>query len=197
MTTNDAQQMTSAGQMTNNASSQSEKPIALVESAKTAIIMTGFYPDYIWMATNGSANLNPTILKPLLHRNIILYPDLGQYDKWCDKAIDLQKQGFLVTVSNLLETNATPEDRQSGLDIADYFITHQLPRHLWLGLSEPPNNSPHFQITKFSNSKKALSKDDTLFNSFAIKYPSILNLADALELVNPKTNKPFCNVTTL
>jgi hypothetical protein len=87
------------------------------------------------MATNGSANLNPTILKPLLHRNIILYPDLGQFDNlpagkagWTEKAIDLQKQGFKVTISNLLETNATPDDHKSGLDIADYFIISPFPK---------------------------------------------------------------------
>ena len=104
--------------------SPTNKPIAIVESAKSAIIMTGFYPDYLWMATNGSANLNPTIMQPLFNRNIILYPDLGQYYKWNTKATELHKQGFKITTSNLLEKKASTEDHKSGLDIADYFIHH-------------------------------------------------------------------------
>ena len=184
------------------------KSVALVESAKTAIIMTGFYPDYIWMATNGSANINAIILQPLVNRNIILYPDLGQYDKWNEKATDLQKQGFKITTSNLLETNATLKDHQSGLDIADYFINHQLPSASAGGLTQLQNASihyghhqfntlPHFQITKFSNPKMALNPEDKLLNSLARKHPSILKLVKTLGLINPKTNKPFHNVTTL
>jgi hypothetical protein len=31
---------------------------AIVESEKTAILMTGFYPGYCWMATGGLSNLS-------------------------------------------------------------------------------------------------------------------------------------------
>lgn len=161
---------------------KASQPVALVESAKTAIIMTGFYPDYIWMATNGSANLNSTILKPLLHRNIILYSDLGQFEKWNIKSNELQKQSFKITTSNLLEETATPEDHISGLDIADYFIQNTLfssakqltndapspseepmtAKGLMINdlHSKPPcnpkycNTSPHFQIQKRPSPKK-------------------------------------------
>ena len=160
------------------------RPIALVESAKTAIIMTGFYPNYIWMATNGSANLNAAMLQPLINRNIILYPDLGQFEKWNGKAEELRKQDFIITTSNLLEKNATPEDYKSGLDIADYFITN----------SPLPGEMPERQRGPGQRGL-ALSQDDILFNTLASKYPNILYLVDKLNLINASTNKPF-NLST-
>ena len=151
--------------------------------------MTGFYPNYIWMATNGSANLNPIIMEPLLHRNIILYPDLGQFDKWNEKAEELRKQDFKITASNLLENNATPEDHKKGLDIADYFITQFTNEEV-----SERGFSPPLGEMSVGQRGLALSKDNTLFNSLTSKYPTIIHLVDVLSLINPKTNKVFLNV---
>jgi len=51
-----------------------------------------------------------------------LYPDIGAYNKWQQKATDLQllinKTRF--SVSNLLETNATEQQRKEGWDLGNY-----------------------------------------------------------------------------
>ena len=56
----------------------SSKTIAIVESEKTACIMSMLFEKYLWMATGSLNGLNYNKIKPLKKRAIILYPDLGQ-----------------------------------------------------------------------------------------------------------------------
>ncbi|WP_051536136.1 DUF6371 domain-containing protein [Marinilabilia salmonicolor] len=56
------------------------KHVAIVESEKTAVLMTGFYPAYCWMATGGLSNLSYSKMKALEGRKIMLYPDLGGWE---------------------------------------------------------------------------------------------------------------------
>lgn len=58
------------------------KAIAIVESEKTAVIASIAFPEFIWMATGGFANLKSDIIKPLANRKVILFPDAGCYKKW-------------------------------------------------------------------------------------------------------------------
>ncbi len=94
------------------------KPVAVVESEKSAIIGAGFVPEFIWTATGGSGPLNRAMLEPLHGRRVILFPDLGAFDKWTEKAAGWPG----VEVSPLLEQRATAEDRAAGLDVADYLL---------------------------------------------------------------------------
>ncbi len=94
------------------------RPIAVVESEKSALIGAGFVPEFTWMATGGSGNLNPEVLKPLRGRDVVLMPDLGPaFGKW--KEVGRQAG---VRVSNVLEDRATEQDRTAGLDIADFLL---------------------------------------------------------------------------
>lgn len=98
------------------------KPIAIVESAKTAIIMNTIQPKALWLAIGGLSYLNEQRLKDLNGLDIVLYPDLGAFEKWREKAEDLKHKGFKVSASLLLENAALVTDRQNGFDIADYFL---------------------------------------------------------------------------
>lgn len=51
-----------------------DKPVCLVESEKTAIIMSGFYPESTWIASGGANMLNSYRLNRL-HRLDYVYPD--------------------------------------------------------------------------------------------------------------------------
>ena len=99
-----------------------DKTVAIVESEKTAILMTALFPEYIWLATGGLNNLIAEKCKPLIKRKIILFPDLNAFDKWKEKEVELLAMGFQVTTSDLLERYATPNDKNEGYDLADYFI---------------------------------------------------------------------------
>lgn len=63
--------------------SNSNKPVALVESEKTAVIMSRLIPEYVWLATGGSQGIKSNErLVPLVSRKVWLIPDNGQYYAW-------------------------------------------------------------------------------------------------------------------
>lgn len=63
--------------------SNSNKPVALVESEKTAVVMSRFLPEYVWLATGGSQGIKSNErLAPLVGRKVLLIPDNGQYYAW-------------------------------------------------------------------------------------------------------------------
>lgn len=105
------------------------KPIAIVESEKTACILSIKFPKYCWLATGGSNNIADKFFTPIKSRKIILFPDLSIdnsiFEKWNQKALELQKFGFDITTSTLLENIATENDKQNGFDIADFVISAQ------------------------------------------------------------------------
>lgn len=121
-----------------------DKPVAIVESEKTAIIASAYLPQFIWIATggkNGCKWKDFTVCKILLGRKVILFPDLGEaFSKWQTSADILRRYGINVTVSDLLERKAADTDRQNGLDLADYLTRFDLREfHNTELLQEKPN----------------------------------------------------------
>lgn len=94
------------------------KPIAIVESEKTAIIMSLVSPDFVWMATGSKGNFKFEMLKPIKKRNIVSFPDKGEYSNWLNKVTELNSIGFKIGVSKILEQT----DFENGFDLADYYI---------------------------------------------------------------------------
>ncbi|MFZ4525663.1 MAG: DUF6371 domain-containing protein [Chlorobium sp.] len=94
------------------------RPVAIVESEKTAIVAAGFMPEFIWTATAGKNNLNKEKLKALQGRRVVLFPDLMAFEKWRE----IVKGMPGVTVSDILERRAGDADRAAGLDLADYLL---------------------------------------------------------------------------
>ena len=100
-----------------------DKTVALVESEKTAIICSGLMPDYIWLATGGKSQFNER-LQVLAGRDVIAFPDVDGYSAWCEKVKDFPNLN--ISVSNLLQGNATVEDFENHIDIADWLIRWKL-----------------------------------------------------------------------
>ncbi|WP_224999712.1 DUF6371 domain-containing protein [Cesiribacter sp. SM1] len=101
------------------------KPVAIVESEKTAIIASAYLPDFIWLAVGSLNNLSEKRCLPLAGRKAFLFPDLGAYHAWAEKAAKLSDICHFA-VSDILERIATEQDRKDGLDIADYLIRYPL-----------------------------------------------------------------------
>ena len=95
-----------------------QKNIAIVESEKTAIIMSIFLPDFIWLATGSKSNFKLDLLEPLKKRNCIAFPDKGEFTNWNNKAEELKSKGFNIEVSSLLEQT----NFNNGFDLADYYF---------------------------------------------------------------------------
>lgn len=100
---------------------EKSKPVAIVESEKSAIIASVHLPEYIWLASGGLSHINQKKCNVLLGRKVMFFPDLGGYNTWQEIATELT--GFAnITVSDLLEKKATEEEKRQKLDIADYLI---------------------------------------------------------------------------
>lgn len=95
------------------------KPVAIVESEKTAIIASVYLPRFIWLAVGSLTNLNAERCKVLSGRSVVLFPDLNGFEKWNTKAKELSHIAR-ISVSDLLERKATETERTQGLDLADY-----------------------------------------------------------------------------
>ena len=80
-----------------------QKDIAIVESEKTAIIMSIYLPEFIWLATGSKSNFKFDLLEPLKKRKCFAFPDKGEFKNWNDKAKELNSRGFKIEVSNILE----------------------------------------------------------------------------------------------
>ena len=114
------------------------KPIAIVESEKTAIIASVYLPNFIWLAVGSLSNLTFDKCKVLKGHKIVLFPDLNGFNKWSNKAKELQSITSFV-VSDLLERKATDAEKQNGLDIADYLVRFPINQ-------EEPLNTPSLII---------------------------------------------------
>ena len=110
------------------------RTVALVESEKTAVICSALMPEYVWLATGGKSQLGDK-LNVLKQRTIVAFPDVDGYQLWKQKASELTS--LRITVSDYLETTATPEEREAHIDIADRLIAQ-----LQDGTLVPPEDCP-------------------------------------------------------
>lgn len=99
------------------------KPVAIVESEKTAVIASVYLPQFIWVAVGSLTNLNAEKCSILKGRTVTLFPDLNGFAKWSSKAKELSHLAIF-TVSDLLERKATEAEKKQGFDLADYLIKY-------------------------------------------------------------------------
>ena len=105
--------------------------IIIVESEKTALLgMLYFKNKYLFLATGGLMNLTKEKLKTLETREIILMPDLSPIDSknsafeyWRTKSEKFSNElNCSISISNLLEENATIQQRNLQFDLGDFII---------------------------------------------------------------------------
>ena len=94
------------------------KTIAIVESEKTAVIMSVFVPDFIWLATGSKSGFKIEYLSPIKLRKIIAFPDKGCFSEWSEKANTMNGFGYQITVASIVEESECAD----GLDIADLYL---------------------------------------------------------------------------
>ena len=108
-----------------------DKPVAIVESEKSALIAAAYMKNFIWLASggiNGCLNMRYPVLRG---RRICLFPDSKAYDSWYTFHIRLKSENFVITISDILEKNISKEQWDSGVDIADILL-EQSPREATL-----------------------------------------------------------------
>jgi hypothetical protein len=99
------------------------KPIAIVEAEKTAVIGSIIFDNYNWLAAGNLNGLNVEKSRVLQNKNVVLYPDAGCFDKWTKKSMQIKSAVFCkIEISNLIEKHASAYQAEEGYDIADYII---------------------------------------------------------------------------
>ena len=100
------------------------KPVALVESEKTAVICAGLMPQFLWLATGGKSQLKAEKFAILGSRKITAFPDVDGFTEWTQKLKAIPNLN--VTISDVLQRSATPEDFKAQIDIADWLLRERL-----------------------------------------------------------------------
>ena len=116
-------------------------PVAVVEAEKTAVILSAYYPQYVWLATGGLFEVQPEKFRPLRGRKVILFPDADPdgkaYAYWFEAAQQVMAQLYWddsppIRVSALLEQHATPEQKSRKIDLVE-FITESKEKYHYHG----------------------------------------------------------------
>lgn len=97
--------------------SEVRKPLAIVESEKTACLMSYFNPSYTWLASGGKGLLNNSKCHPIAKYDVTLFPDHEAYNEW---KVIADEWGF--KISKDCEIWYDKELIKKGEDIADYYI---------------------------------------------------------------------------
>lgn len=97
------------------------KTIAIVEAEKTAVLMSIFKPEYIWLSTGSKSGLKYEYLKPIKEYKIVAFPDKSEYNDWNAKAKELNGFGFKIVVNDWLEQLSNYD---GGTDLADVYINN-------------------------------------------------------------------------
>ena len=100
---------------------------AIVESEKTAIIMSLIKPDTVWLATGGKANFKEQMLWPLLGYEVAVYPDADALHDWYTRAVEMNRTlGTRLHIPtwyyNLMDHD---EARREGWDLADILLREE------------------------------------------------------------------------
>ncbi|WP_396167714.1 DUF6371 domain-containing protein [Flavobacterium sp.] len=132
--------------------------IAIVESEKTAVIMSMIVPEHLWLATGSKNNFKKELLYPIKNYKILVFPDKSEFEDWNKRTSELNQIGFKIKCSNLIEG----KEVENGYDLADYYIEKRL----------------------FSKNEKIYSKAETTVNRLMKINPEILNLIETFDLVD-------------
>ena len=146
-----------------------DKTVAIVESEKSALIASAIFPDLVWLGAGNMNGLSIEKCQVLHSRNVILFPDLNAFDKWSEKAIQIEKDcNCKISVSTILEDIATPEAKAKGLDVADFMI-EQLRKKM--AIQSEPTPSPVIQ-SRFTPELETMIETN----------PALLTLINKLDL---------------
>ena len=100
---------------------------AIVESEKTALIMSLVCPDKVWLATGGKANFKEQMLAPLIGLEVAVYPDADALHDWYTRAVEMNRTlGTRLHIPtgyyNLMDHD---EARREGWDLADVLLREE------------------------------------------------------------------------
>lgn len=105
------------------------KTVCIVESEKTAVILSELFPDYTWLSCGGLQMFKPELLAPLVNHKVVIFPDTDEtgetFKAWSDKAQQATKLysfQYHLRISNILELHATADQKARKIDLVDFLF---------------------------------------------------------------------------
>ena len=104
-----------------------KRPIGLVESERSAVILSELYPKLLWMAYSYGPNFTVDKFEPLQGHKVTLYPLTDPYMDNYLYCIDLADRArnlydLDISVSHFLEDNASPDQKKRYIDLLDFIL---------------------------------------------------------------------------
>ena len=101
--------------------------IGIVESERSAVILSELFPQSLWMAYAYPANFSEHLLAPLVDHSVVLFPNadetMDNYLAFLEIADQARRRYHLdVTVSNLLEDRTTPSQKSRKIDLLTFYL---------------------------------------------------------------------------
>ena len=96
----------------------------LVESEKTALIMSILCPGRVWLATGGKQNFKEQMVAPLAGMEVLLFPDADALTDWYTRAMEFNRTlGTKLHIPTwYYDLMNHPEAKAAGWDLADVII---------------------------------------------------------------------------
>ena len=171
------------------------KPVAIVESEKTAVIASVYLPQFVWLAVGSLTNLNAEKCSVLIGRTVILFPDLNGFEKWSSKAKELSSLANF-TVSDLLERKASEAEKKQGLDLADYLIQLNYKAFALHEPKPPPTAQPLLDVKSLEQSESVYCFNNTEQpkpNSWELDIAELENYFTGIELPTQPIRLNVCS----
>ena len=112
-----------------NSCSVKSSVVCIVESEKTAVIMSVICPECVWMSCGGLQMFKPELLAPLVNYKVVIFPDTDEtgeaYKQWLavlQQASQRYPFKHPLRISNLLEQHATPDQKSRKIDLIDFLF---------------------------------------------------------------------------
>lgn len=173
--------------------------VAVVESEKTAIIASMWYPDSIFLACGGCQNLTHERCIPLKERRVVFFPDNGKYEEWREKAKELSHLFKSFVVSDIMEHEAV----EQGDDIGDLILRNVNNKDLSIPpLETAPSETPENAVEEREEEQRTTEPEErehapehttnngieqSIINQFKATNPSFAYLCERLDLVSVGT----------
>lgn len=158
----------------------------IVESEKTAFIMSMIDRRLIWLASGGTGNLSTDLLEPLGNSNVILFPDaMGKnneaFEKWNEIADRACKMGYNVSCSSML--NDLYGHHGNGYDLADHYLRG-------FGATKSKAMVKKVEPEPARRSDVILSPDEIVCNKLMERNGAFKNLLEDFDLLTADGTRP-------
>lgn len=96
--------------------------VGVLESEKSAIILSILCPEIIWLATGSIYNFKSEILEVIKPFDVFVYPDADALDIWSKKVEQFNRDGYHLYIPDWYREKCTTEAIAKKMDIADMML---------------------------------------------------------------------------